>query len=357
MTLGYFFAGIASAHEIQVYEISFDENGFLIKLSDDVDPAAFPAVFKSNDHRKLIESYLIDTQLFAKRFREVAGRSLIIPRRIGADEVSPQQFQQKADALFKAHRASSDSLLMKEVFNEIFHHDLDMSGLDQFVKQVVDGTSRILHTRVKVPSPIGMNLYMSAFEDLLSMRTRAYLIKDIDPEILRRLLGQRALATQLDEGQVNSYYEDKVTIPKDAESLLDVMEMGGGLDRNHQNPLYRSKLEGIDKESIRGWVEELIVEGDIVRINNTGHEGIDNKWFSKRMGDIHGTLGVLSSHNAEDLDDLRNSFRWKSYQRSICKRIYFGRLWTNIRRFYFSNSHGSRFAFKIRSFTSTNKYS
>ncbi|HJM20029.1 MAG TPA: DEAD/DEAH box helicase, partial [Candidatus Thalassarchaeaceae archaeon] len=50
MTLGYFFAGIASAHEIQVYEISFDENGFLIKLSDDVDPAAFPAVFKSNDH-------------------------------------------------------------------------------------------------------------------------------------------------------------------------------------------------------------------------------------------------------------------------------------------------------------------
>ena len=197
MTLGYFFAGIASAHEIQVYEISFDENGFLIKLSDDVDPAAFPAVFESGDHRKIIESYLIDTQLFAKRFREVAGRSLIIPRRIGAEEVSPQQFQQKSDALFKTHRAASESLLMKEVFNEIFHHDLDMVGLDQFVSKVVDGSSRILHTRVKVPSPIGMNLYMSAFEDLLSMRTRAYLIKDIDPEILRRLLGQRALATEI----------------------------------------------------------------------------------------------------------------------------------------------------------------
>tara|TARA_B100000315_G_scaffold250849_1_gene284462 strand:- start:2060 stop:7351 length:5292 start_codon:yes stop_codon:yes gene_type:complete len=308
MTLGYFFAGIASAHDIQVYEISFDENGFLIKLSDDVDPGAFPAVFKANDHRKVIESYLIDTQLFAKRFREVAGRSLIIPRRIGAEEVSPQQFQQKADALFKTHRASSDSLLMKEVFNEILHHDLDMKGLDQFVTKVVDGTSRILHTRVKVPSPIGMNLYMSAFEDLLSMRTRAYLIKDIDPEILRRLLGQRALATQLNEGQVNSYYEDKVSIPVDAKSLLDIMDMGGGLDRNHANPLYRNKLEGIDKEIIRGWVKELIENGDIVRINNTGHDGIDNKWFSRRMGDIHGTLGVLSSHNAEDIDDLRKLY-------------------------------------------------
>ena len=149
-----------------------------------------------------------------------------------------------------------------------------MIGLDQFVSKVVDGSSRILHTRVKVPSPIGMNLYMSAFEDLLSMRTRAYLIKDIDPEILRRLLGQRALATQLDEGQVNTYYEDKMATPTDSDSLLYLMEMGGGLDRNHINPLYRSKLDGIPENEIRGWVLELIDKGEIVRINNTGHEGI-----------------------------------------------------------------------------------
>ncbi len=308
MTLGYFFAGIASANEIQVHEISFDENGFLIKLSDDVDPGAFPSVFRNNNHRTVIEGYLIETQLFAKRFREVAGRSLIIPRRIGADEVSPQQFQQKSDALFKSHRASSNSLLIKEVFNEIFHHDLDLKGLDQFVTEVVEGSSRIVHTRVKVPSPIGMNLYMSAFEDLLSMRTRAYLIKDIDPEILRRLLGQRALATQLDDEQVSTYYGNKVSIPKDAESLLEVMEMGGGLDRNHLNPLYKNKLDGIEQDQIRDWIRELIANEDIVRINNTGHESIDNKWFSKRMGDIHGTLGVLSSHNAEDSDDLRQLY-------------------------------------------------
>ena len=308
MTLGYFFAGVASAHDIHVHEISFDENGFLIKMSDDIDPAAFPAVFEANDHRSVIERYLLDTQLFAKRFREVAGRSLIIPRRIGAEEVSPQQFQQKADALLKNHRASEGSLLMKEVFNEIFHADLDMTGLNQFVNDVVQGSSRILHTRVKVPSPIGMNLYMSAFEDLLSMRTRAYLIKDIDPEILRRLLGQRALATQLDEEQVNTYYNDKVSIPKDAESLLDLMEMGGGLDKNHENPLYRDKLEGIEKEEIRSWIRQLIDKEEIVRVSNTGHEGIDNKWFSKRMGDIHGTLGVLSSHNAEEFDDLRQFY-------------------------------------------------
>ena len=63
---------------------------------------------------KFIERYIISTQIFAKRFKEVAGRSLIIPKRIGAEEISPQQFQQKADALLNKHRTIDDSLLMRE---------------------------------------------------------------------------------------------------------------------------------------------------------------------------------------------------------------------------------------------------
>jgi len=308
LTLGYFFAGLAQMNDIQVHEMSFDENGFLIKLSGHVNPASFPAIFEANDQRNVIERYLMDTQLFAKRFREIAGRSLIIPRRIGAEEVSPQQFQQKAEALFKAHRTTSDSLLIRETCNEIFHSDLDLKGLEQFVTDVISGDSRILHSKVKLPSPLGMNLYMSAFEDLLSMRTRAYLIKDIDPEILRRLLGQRALATDLDESQVNGYYADKVAIPKDAESLLQLMEMGGGLDKHHKNPLYEDKLEGIDQDEIREWILELIDTNAIIRVSDTGNEQVDHKWFSDRMADIHGTLGVLATHDIEEMEDLRELY-------------------------------------------------
>ena len=72
---------------------------------------------------------------------------------------------------------------------------------------------RIVHRKVKMPSPLGMTLFMSSFEDLLSLRTRAYLIKDIDPEILRRLLGARSLATDLDRQRLAQYYQDKVATP------------------------------------------------------------------------------------------------------------------------------------------------
>ena len=38
------------------------------------------------------------------------------------------------------------------------------------------------------------------------MKTRAFLVKDIDPEILKRLLGNRSLATELSKEQLGEYY-------------------------------------------------------------------------------------------------------------------------------------------------------
>ena len=112
--LGYFMAGLAEQDGIAVLELSFDENGLLIKTSQEVDPGKMYELFRSNDHMEVIERYIVNTQIFAKRFREIAGRSLIIPKRIGADEVSPQQFQQRADALLQRDRSIEDSLLIRE---------------------------------------------------------------------------------------------------------------------------------------------------------------------------------------------------------------------------------------------------
>ena len=69
--------------------------------------------------------------------------------------------------------------------------DIDLIGLEDFLTACVAGDARIVHTKVVVPSRLGMSLFMSAFEDLMSMKTRAFLVKDIDPSILQRLLGTR----------------------------------------------------------------------------------------------------------------------------------------------------------------------
>ena len=174
-----------------------------MKTSKEIDPGEMYDLFRTNSHVEVIDRYIITTQLFAKRFREVAGRSLIIPRRIGADEISPQQFQQKADALLAKHRTMEDSLLIKETRNEIFWQDIDLAGLEEFLEKSRDQDVSLVHTKSSMPSKLGMSLFIASFEDLLSMRARAYLVKDIDPEVLMRLLGRRSLATELDKTQLD----------------------------------------------------------------------------------------------------------------------------------------------------------
>ena len=251
LALGYLFAGMAARDDITVHELSFDENGFMAKLSHEIEVSSIPDVFRGSGSEGTLHKYLIESQLFAKRFREVASRSMLNPRRIGAEEVSPKQFQQKAEQIMNRHRKMDDSVIVREAMNEILTTDLDMDQLRHFISRMDSEDVRIVHRRVKIPSPLGLTLFMSSFEDLLSLRTRAYLIKDVDPEILRRLLGARSLATELDEERLSEYYQSKVSAPTNANELLKLMDMGGGLERQLTHPLYSEKLKDIEFETLR----------------------------------------------------------------------------------------------------------
>ena len=163
---------------------------------------------------------------------------------------------------------------------------------------------RIVHTKVVVPSRLGMSLYMSAFEDLMSMKTRAFLVKDIDPAILQRLLGTRSLATELSSEQLENYYSDKAPVPTNAKELQRLMSHGGGLDRQFNNPLYKEKLNNIPHETIRGWVEELCQAGSVTKLDGTGQDELDGKWFTPYMAEIHGTLGCLAVAGGKEVENL-----------------------------------------------------
>ena len=233
---------------------------------------------------------------------------MLNPRRIGAEEVSPKQFQLKAEQIMNRHRTMDDSVIVREAMSEILTTDLEMGQLRQFMQRMASEDVRIVHRRVKIPSPLGLTLFMSSFEDLLSLRTRAYLIKDVDPEILRRLLGARSLATELDREKLSQYYQSKVSVPKNANELLRLMDMGGGLERQLTHPLYSDKLKDIEFETLRTWVHELAERGLITKVRGTGQEKIDDKWFSMRMTEVHGTLGCLAVAGAAEMDDLRELY-------------------------------------------------
>jgi hypothetical protein len=57
-------------------------------------------------------------------------------------------------------------------------------------------------------------------------------------------------------------------------------------------------------EVMQGGVHELAERRLITKIKDTGHDLIDDKWFSMRMAEVHGTLGCLAVAGAAEMDDL-----------------------------------------------------
>ena len=288
----------------------------LIKTSQEVDPGKMYESFQSNNHLEVIERYIINTQIFAKRFREVAGRSLIIPKRIGAEEVSPQQFQQKADALLQRHRSIEDSLLIKEAKAEIMFGDIDIKSLTDFLEASKESEARIVHTKVPVPSRLGMSLYMSTFEDLLSMKTRAFLVKDIDPEILRRLLGNRSLATELTDEQLKDYYDGKVPNPQNEKDEDRKNSLERSLNYMGLKPNMAAKDIKIDKVFIgsctNGRIEDLREAAKILK---------DKKIASHVHAMVVPGSGLVKEQaEQEGLDKIfvSSGFEWREPGCSMC---------------------------------------
>ena len=93
--LGYFMAGLAEQDGIAVLELSFDENGLLIKTSQEVDPGKMYESFQSNDHMEVIERVYREYSDIRQEIQGNCWALIDYSKRIGAEEVSPQQFQQK----------------------------------------------------------------------------------------------------------------------------------------------------------------------------------------------------------------------------------------------------------------------
>ena len=53
LALGYLFAGIAAKDNVIVHELSFDENGFMAKLSHEVEISKIPDVFRNDTSEEL----------------------------------------------------------------------------------------------------------------------------------------------------------------------------------------------------------------------------------------------------------------------------------------------------------------
>jgi len=185
-------------------ETLWGDDGFVVRFPDtDEPPDPDWFLVESAEAMQLVLRQLGTTALFAGRFREAAGRALLLPRR-RADARSPlwQLRKRSYDLLSVASRYPSFPLLL-EAYRECLRDVFDMPALVETLRAIEQRQLRVHVVETRKPSPFASSLLFSYVANFLydgdaPLAERRAQALTIDQDQLRELLGEADLRELLD---------------------------------------------------------------------------------------------------------------------------------------------------------------
>ena len=192
--------------DVQVFH---SDDGISLRLVDGDDLPPIDALFPDpDDVEELVVQRLRDAPLFAARFREAAGRALLLPRR-GGQGRKPLWLQRKkaADLLAVAQQHPSFPIVL-ETYRECLQDVFDLDAVREVLGGVRDRSVRVDEVEAARPSPFARGLafqFVAAFlydGDAPVAERRAQALA-LDRDLLRELLGQEGLRDVLDAGAID----------------------------------------------------------------------------------------------------------------------------------------------------------
>jgi ATP-dependent Lhr-like helicase len=239
-------------------ESMWSDDGFVIRLPETDEPVDSEYLIPTiAEFRDLVLRQLGSTSLFAARFREAAGRALLLPkRRPGVRAPLWQQRKRAADLLAVASRYSTFPILL-ETYRECVRETFDLPAATAVLRKVHSGQIRVTTTTSEKPSPFASSLLFSYIANYIydgdaPMAERRAQALSIDQSQLQELLGDTDLrelldAAALDEVEAQLQALDPDYQARHADAVHDLLLRLGDLSG-----------EGIARRSVSAEVAESI---------------------------------------------------------------------------------------------------
>jgi ATP-dependent Lhr-like helicase len=194
-------------------ETLWGDDGFVLRFPDtDEPPDSDWFLVESGEAMDLVLRQLGSTALFAGRFREAAGRALLLPRR-RPDVRSPlwQIRKRSYDLLSVASRYPSFPLLL-EAYRECLRDVFDMPALLETLRAIEQRQIRVHVVETRKPSPFASSLLFSyvanfVYDGDAPLAERRAQALTIAQDQLREILGEADLRELLDAGVISEVEE------------------------------------------------------------------------------------------------------------------------------------------------------
>jgi len=257
-------------------ETLWGDDGFVLRFPDTDDPPDPDWVLiESAEAMQLVLRQLGSTALFAGRFREAAGRALLLPRR-RADQRSPlwQLRKRSYDLLSVASRYPSFPLLL-EAYRECLRDVFDMPALIETLRAIEQRQLRVHVVETHKPSPFASSLLFSyvanfVYDGDAPLAERRAQALTIDQDQLRELLGEADLRELLDDDAIAEVEETAQCLveshrARSADGIHDLLLRLGDLTREELSRRVVSSdlLQHVDRLIRARRLLELRIAGEL----------------------------------------------------------------------------------------------
>jgi ATP-dependent Lhr-like helicase len=228
----------------EVYDLESDaiwsDDGIIVHLPDaDEPPGAELVLVEPDEVEDLVVRELAGSALFGARFRENAGRSLLIPRARPGKRTPLWQQRLKSQSLLEVARRYPDFPVILETYRECLRDVLDLPGLEQLLASLQRRELSLVEVETRTASPFASSLlfdYVATYMyegDTPNAERRAAALS-LDRDLLRELLGQEELRELIDPGALDEVEADlqhrsERTRAATRDALADVLRRLGDL--------------------------------------------------------------------------------------------------------------------------------
>jgi ATP-dependent Lhr-like helicase len=293
----------------------WSDDGIIVHLPD-ADELDLPRLLEliliaPEEVEERVVAELSGSALFGARFRENAGRALLIPRARPGKRTPLWQQRLRAQTLLEVARRYPEFPIVLETYRECLRDVLDLPGLQEILTKLQRREISLVEVETQSASPFASSLlfdYVAAYMyegDTPNAERRAAALS-LDRDLLRELLGQDELRDLLDPRALEQVEADLQFLSPERQAtsrdqLHDVLRVLGDLTPAEARARV---LAGLDAQSM---LEALRKERRVVEVRLGGEQRVIDAADAGLYRDALGAAppGGLPAAFLEDLPDAR----------------------------------------------------
>jgi len=295
-------ARIREVHGLESDAI-WSDDGIIVHLPDaDEPPGAELVLIDPDELEDIVVGELGGSALFGARFRENAGRALLIPRAYPGRRTPLWQQRLKSQSLLEVAKRFAQFPIVLETYRECLRDVLDVPGLQELLRGLHSRELGVVEVETATASPFASSLlfdYVATYMyegDTPNAERRAAALA-LDRDLLAELLGQEELRDLIDPDALAQVEADLQRTSERAraehpDALHDVLRRVGDLT------LDELRVRATPGADVANWIDGLAAERRAVRLRVGGEE----RWVAAEDAGLYrDALGAVPPSGLPDV--------------------------------------------------------